>query len=284
MKIGVISSSTFGKYTFQDFLKSAVELGFQSFELPALPDSRVPGMHQNTLDVSLGNLTKLKKEITSYGLEICAVGCWNDFVQFDEEAMAREVKRVKESCDIAQFFECSVVRVFGTLRNGRPKTVIEIGKNLWIDSIIEGFKRCVDYAESAGVYLALENHGTITNDVDIELKIIKEVDSQYLRKNVDVSNYLWRGHDIKTVHRFLKKIAPYTAHTHLKNGTAKEGIMDKYIPTTLGEGEIDIEYFIKELKACNYQGPFCIEYEGQEDPRIGCTKSLDFLKGIISKL
>jgi len=284
MKIGVISSSTFGKYKFQDFLKTVTEIGFQCFELPVVPDPlAIPlGIHQNTVDVRLGNLARIKKEIASYGIEVCAIGCFNDFSYFDEEAMANQVRKVKKCCDIAQFFGCNVVRVFGTLRNGRRKPVVTIKKNQWIDLIVEGFKKCVDYAESAGIFLALENHGTITNDANIELEIFEKVGSKYLRKNVDTANYLWPCNDLKTVHGFLKKLAPYAAHTHLKDAVIEDG---KYKATVLGEGQIDIESFIKELKACDYKGPLCIEYEvDEEDRRRGCTKSLDFLKKTMSRV
>jgi sugar phosphate isomerase/epimerase len=69
-------------------------------------------------------------------------------------------------------------------------------------------------------------------------------------------------------------IAPYTIHTHIKDGI---GTKENYQRKVLGEGEIPIIEAIKILNENNYKGVWCIEYEG-ENKEIGYKKCVEFLK------
>jgi len=130
--------------------------------------------------------------------------------------------------------------------------------------------------------LGLENHGLLTNDADLEIEIIERVGSDNLGITVDTSNFRWYGHSLETVHGYLKRLAPYAVHAHIKDGSAQSGIREDYTATALGEGEIDVGMFIDQLKGCGYGGALCIEYEGKEDPREGAEKSLRFLRRLLA--
>ncbi|MCS7179871.1 MAG: sugar phosphate isomerase/epimerase, partial [bacterium] len=73
-----------------------------------------------------------------------------------------------------------------------------------------------------------------------------------------------------------KAIAPYTIHTHLKDGV---GSRENYIGKVFGEGEIPIIDAIKILKENNYNGVWCIEYEGK-DKEIGYKRCVEYLKAL----
>ena len=73
-------------------------------------------------------------------------------------------------------------------------------------------------------------------------------------------------------------VAPYTFHTHLKDGT---GSLGEYRGAALGDGEIDLQHAIKCLKDNGYDGVWCAEYEGSEGADtgfLGYKKCCDWMK------
>ncbi len=273
MDIGILSLSfSFKGYTFDNFLDSAKEIGFKAYEL-----STAPGAHQGTLQWDDKGVEGIKKKSSSLGLEIYALGGYTNFVRVTAEELKEEVKKVVRYLDIAEKLGAKVIRVFG----GEPNP--HIPESQWVDLIVKGLKECASEAEKKGIYLGLENHGYITNNAELELKILEKVDSPFVRLTVDTSNYYWYGHDLPTIERFYKLVAPYCVHTHLKDGSVKQGIRDKYISLALGEGELPLKLFLDELLSSGYDGPLCIEYEGEEDAKIGARKGYEFLKKYLSE-
>ncbi|MCL5408429.1 MAG: sugar phosphate isomerase/epimerase, partial [Candidatus Omnitrophica bacterium] len=127
--------------------------------------------------------------------------------------------------------------------------------------IIKGIKRAVEIAEKEKVYLALDNHGTITNDYQFQIEIFEKIKSKYLGANLDTMNYRWYGYPVEDLLKIYKSIAPYAIHTHIKDGI---GVKENYTGKIIGEGEIPVSQVIRILKENNYQGVWCIEYEGKD--------------------
>ena len=93
-------------------------------------------------------------------------------------------------------------------------------------------------------------------------------------------NYRWAGHDLETVGRYYEIVAPYTLHTHLKDGTGSRG---NYRGEALGEGEIDLAKAIRCLREAGYDGVWCCEYEGRETTAqvrekvlLGCRRTYNY--------
>lgn len=271
-KIGALGLSM-GRYTFEEFLQYASETGFDGIEI-----STSPGVHKNSMPLTFENIPKIKELLNKYNLKPFAVSGYNDFVQKDIEELARQIEKLENTCKLAKEVSAKVVRAFG----GEPKE--GINRKDSIKLIIEGFREAVKRAEKLGIILGLENHGDITNDARVELEILEGVGSDYLRLTVDTSNYYWYGNKLEDIEEFFKLVAPYTVHTHLKDGSAKNGIKDKYLSLALGEGEINLKLFLTELKNNNYNNPLCIEYEGLEDPKIGLKKGLSWLKNTLKEI
>lgn len=273
MDLGILSLSfSFKGYTFDDFLKSAKEIGFKVYEL-----STAPGAHKGTLRLDDEGLEEVKRKSEAAGLKVYALGGYTNFVRDKAEEMEGEVAKVRRYLEIAEKLGAKVIRVFG----GEPNP--NVPESRWADLIIEGLKECAPEAEKKGIYLGLENHGYITNDAELEIEILEKVGSPFVRLTVDTSNYYWYGRDLATIERYYKLVAPYCVHTHLKDGSAKQGFREKYISLALGEGELPIRLFLDHLLASGYDGPLCVEYEGEEDASIGARKSYEFLRKYLSE-
>ncbi len=157
---------------------------------------------------------------------------------------------------------------------GWPRADIEPSQ--WVPLIIDGLKRCADFAERLDLRFALDNHGMVTNDADRQVAIFEAVNSNRVGANLDTMNYRWAGHDLNTLRRFYDLVAPYTFHTHIKDGT---GSQNEYRGAALGEGEIPLLYAVQALRKAGYQGVWTAEYEGPEaEGGIGYAKCFKWLK------
>ena len=264
MDIGVLGSCM-GRYSFAEFLDATREMGAQCMELPANP-----GFFQGTLD--LDDPAAVRREIEKRGLFVYAIGGGNDFVQPTADGLQAEVGKVRGQIDLAAAMGCDVVRTFG----GEPKEGIPAEE--YPDHLIKGYRAVIPYAEEKGIYLAMENHGWITNDADVEVRIVEAVGSDRMRLTVDTSNYRWFGLDLDTIADHYRKVAPHVIHTHLKDGSAERGKMGDYIALALGEGEIDLPLMLSLLRDNGYQRALCIEYEGAEDAKVGLAKGVAYLR------
>jgi sugar phosphate isomerase/epimerase/catechol 2,3-dioxygenase-like lactoylglutathione lyase family enzyme len=193
------------------------------------------------------------------GIEICAVGSPDDFVQATPEGFEDQVKLVKGYVDLAVKLGASVV----SLKVGTPKEGIATEDA--INLIVDGLKRVAPYAQASKVFLALENRSTLTNNTDILLRILKEVRSLYVRVLLDTGNFLQYGYSPDEVIKAVDIVAPYTVHTHLKDG---RGHKKEFKPAALGAGEIDIEQVLRILKVNGYLHPMCVQYEGPDQPGV----------------
>ena len=247
------------------FLEYAATTGFDAVELfisdfwPENEDS--PETHAEDL----------RKKIDASGLTVCAITGANDFVYLDEENINREVQRMARICIVAKILGTNVIRTEG----GRPKESVPEERH--VEAMAGCLKRCLDFVERKEIYLAVDNHGLVTNDADLQIKLFEEVDSPFVCASMDSMNYRWAGHDLDTVGRFYETIAPYVKHVHLKDGTGARG---DYQGKVIGEGEIDIARAIKSLKDVGFEGTWCIEYEGNEGS-VGYAKCLEQLKTMV---
>lgn len=263
-KIGVIH------YNFPDmdwlaFLDYCARTGFEYVEV-AIADVWAPG----TADPE-ASAREAHSQLDGHGLKASALSAGNDFLLLDEAAIAPQIERMKRiCCDIAPALGTDVIRTEG----GWPKD--EVSPERYVEAISGCLRRCVGFIEPAGIRLALDNHGPVTNDADLQVRIFEAVGSPNVGANLDTMNYRWFGHDLATIDRFYEVIAPHVFHTHLKDGT---GSREDYRGAALGEGEIHLDRAVECLRAAGYDGAWCAEYEGPErDGGAGYAKCCQWMK------
>jgi len=265
-KLGVIHYN-FPRFTLTDFLRYASETGYGYVELQ-ISDVWGPGMEEPEAEAE-----KVRQEVESFGLKVSALAAGNDFVVLDEEQIQYQVERMRRVCGLAQILGTNVIRTEG----GSPKDAVP--KERHVEAMAGCLTRCREFIEADRIYLAVDNHGVVTNDGDLQLELFQRVDSKFVGANLDTMNYRWMGHDIPKINHFYEIIAPYTFHTHIKDGT---GSRAQYVGAALGEGEIDLLHAVKCLQAAGYDGVWCSEYEGREDSTIGYRKCYEWLKANVS--
>jgi len=262
-KIGVIHYN-FPDFSFEQYLQYAADTGYGYLELQS------KDVWGEGIDDPVANSEKVRKQVESYGLKVSALAAQNDFVVLDPEVVTKQVARMKTVCECALVLGTNVIRTEG----GSPKDAVPPER--YVEAMSGCLKRCMEWAEDMDMRLAVDNHGLVTNDGDLQVELFRAVGSKHVGANMDTMNYRWAGHSLEKLAHFYEIVAPYTFHTHMKDGTGCRG---EYRGAALGNGEIDLAFAVKCLKDAGYDGVYCSEYEGKADPSpVGYAKCCEWLK------
>jgi len=209
-------------------------------------------------------LLKIKKLATDLQVTISAVSPGNSFGKDNEKDEVAEVNNIKKWTDIAYVLGAPNLRIFA---GWAPKEKHAV---LW-PKVVKSIKECAEYSAKKGITLAVESHnggGYLPTSVET-LKLLKDVNSPWVKLNLDTGNY----HDTD-MYDALKRSMQYATHMH--------GKIHKLSPDGR-ELEFDYDKIFKILKEANYRGFFNIEYEGKEEELEYVPKSFEMMRRYMKK-
>lgn len=205
------------------------------------------------------HLKKVKQACLTHGLGIACIGVSNNFGRpaAEQEAVQRDIRT---GIDTAQYLGAPVVRLFaGSVRAGDTREAV------W-QRCVEGLKGAAEYAEKAGVPVALQNHNhnnVAATGEDI-VRLLKEVDHPWCRHILDTGQYLGsRGasgfqpddltkHD---VYKSIEQTAPLAVFVRAKLYRLRDG----------KETWLDYDRIFKTLRGVKFNGWVSLVYEGWQD-------------------
>ena len=267
MKFGVIHYNTPGE-TLTEFLDWAAQTGFEYVEL-ARGDVWPEGASRPQAQAE-----KVRQMLDERSLQASALAASNAFVVLEPDAVAEPMEERKVIWELAQIVGTDVLRTEG----GSEKP--EVPQEEWGDAIINCCRQALDFVEPMGIKLAIDNHGTVSNDIPLLLKVIRTVDSPAVGSNLDTMNVRWYGWSLAECDEFYRQLAPYVLHTHMKDGFDSR---ENYRGAALGDGEINLDLVVEQLQAAGYDGVWCAEYEGKEvADGIGYGKCLEWMQANIT--
>lgn len=263
--LGIIHYNLPKEWSLTDFLTYCRETGFECVELSVADiwDESDPSSDPKT------GAEAVRKTVDELGLKVSALSSSNDFVVLDESAIRSQIERMKQICQAAPILGTDVIRTEG----GQPKD--EVAESRYVEAMAGCLTRCLEFVEPAGIKLAVDNHGLVTNNADLQVELFERVGSKQVGANLDTMNYLWAGNDLAEIDRFYEIIAPHVFHTHVKDGT---GSLKDYVGAVLGEGDIHLAHAIECLRKAGYEGAYVAEYEGKEPTPVGYKKCLDWMR------
>ncbi len=126
-------------------------------------------------------------------------------------------------------------------------------------------------ADEQGVTLAFE---TGQETADLLRLTLDELDMPNLKVNFDPANMLL--YDMGDPIKAIELLGPDIRSVHVKDARRpkQKGQWGEEVP--LGQGEVDIPYFLETLKTVGYTGPLCVEREVGDQP----SRLRDILEGI----
>jgi sugar phosphate isomerase/epimerase len=236
--------------TLFDFIDTAAELPLDAVELTSYYFA----------ETSDAYLKKLEAHAQRKKLAISGVPVGNNFCLRDDAKRKAEIQKVKDWTARAAKLGAKTVRIFaGNLEKG--DTLAEAQKR-----VVEATEECCEAAGKLGIYLALENHGGITDTPEHLLDLVKPVRSQWLGVNIDTGNF--RTPD---PYADIAKIAPYGVVSQVKTEVSPGG----------KKQEADLGRVVKILKEANFHGYVALEYEASEDPKVAVPRHIKELRKLI---
>jgi len=170
-----------------------------------------------------------------------------------------QVEYIRKAVDWAPIFDTNIVRVVsGHGSQGLEHEVV-------LQSIADGLKACLDYAEEKNVVLAFEDHWGVGTNVKDFMRILELVGDDRLKVNLDTANV-----GSKDIVELTGLVKDRVVHTHCSE------LLDNKHGVVIGRGEVDFKGIFTILKNNNYDGWVSLEAlaGGKEDLRF----SVDFIK------
>ncbi|MCI0499340.1 MAG: sugar phosphate isomerase/epimerase [Planctomycetales bacterium] len=133
--------------------------------------------------------------------------------------------------------------------------------------VIESVEKCLPAAEKCGVMLGLENHWGLGRTPEGVLRIVKAVNSPWLKVLLDTGNFLEDPYD---------KLEMLAAETVLMQAKTYYGGGIWY---TL---DLDYPRIAQIMNKHQFRGFISLEFEGKEDWKTAIPKSLDVLRNAFS--
>ncbi len=261
MKLGIASYSynrylTDGSMTIEDFIDEAFRLDVDGVEL-----------NQLYFKPEVDRIKSIKRALLDYGLDLSCVTVDNNFCKPNPDERKIEVEFVKNWIEATVKLGSPIMRINA---GWPPKGVSEDDA---FKMSVKCIKESVDYAEQYGLMIAVENHGGITSTAEQVLKLIKAVDSDWFRVNLDLGNFR------EDVYESIEAVMPYTVHIHAK---MYELTLEWYgLSSYWVEKKLDYRRIMEIIARFGYNGYLSLEYEGKEDPLITIPRALDFLSNIM---
>jgi sugar phosphate isomerase/epimerase len=243
----------------------AAEMGFDGVEI----------LHRQMSDESNGYLQRLKQRAFVNGLDLCGFSTHQGFLSPDADKRKKNVEHTLHCIELAYMLGIPTMRV-NTGTWGTSKDFDELMRNRGVEPplpghtdeegfkwVVDGYQQCLKTAERCGVTLGLENHWGLGRTPEGVLRVVREVNSPWLRATLDTGNFLEDPYDR------LEQMAPEAVYVQAK--------------TYDGGGlwytlELDYPRIAAMLRKHGYRGYVSLEFEGKEDPRTGIPKGLAVLR------
>jgi len=286
MKISVSSYSylsIFGKDGFDIYklVKTVKEQGFDGLEIAHIPNG----------DIEISEFFKLIRKLCGEeGLEIPNYCVSSDFLNGSGGDIEKEIATVKENVDLAEVLGAKCIRhdaTWGVKKEIPPPR----GFDDVVDRIAYGYRAVTEYAEKKGIATSVENHGYFVQDSIRVEKLINKVGHKNFGSLLDIGNFMCA--DENPIYA-VGVLAPYIKHVHAKDFHVKSGMGPdpgegffksrggNYLRGSIvGHGNVPVDQCINIIKSSGYDGFISIEFEGLENPILGTSYGLNYLKKFV---
>ena len=268
-----IAVATYSFWRFKDGLKLKIEECIDKATAFGFDGVDILHMQMHREDDSY--LQELKSHALINGITLCGLSIHQGFVSPDEDVRKKNIDHTIKCMELAHKLGIPCMRL-NTGRWGTTKSFDQLMKNRGIEPplpgytdedaypwVIESIEKCLPAAEKYGVLLALENHWGLGLTPQGLLRIVKAVDTPWLKILMDTGNFLEDPYDR------LEIIAPHTVFVQAKT---------YYGGGTYYTLDLDYDRIAKILNKYDYKGYISLEFEGEEDYKTALPKSLSLLR------
>ena len=268
--IGVSTYSFWGfrRHEFRSIAKClelAADMGFDGVEI----------LQRQMEDQSNAFLQKIKQRAFTLGLDLMGFSTHQGFLRPDQEERLKNIDLTISQIEQAYQLGIPTMRVnTGTWGTSKNFDILMANKGIeppidgYTDEdgyewVIDAFEKIIPHAERCGVTLGLENHWGLGLTVEGVDRIIRAIDSPWLKVSLDTGNFLEEPYP---------KLAKLADQTVLLQAKTYHGGGIWY---TL---DLDYSRIASIMKEAGFRGYVSLEFEGKEDPLTAIPKSLRKLR------
>jgi sugar phosphate isomerase/epimerase len=234
-----------GAMTTVEFLDAAVALGFEAVEL---------------CDRTIGDPGTLATALTDRGLALPSLALRNDFTG-DRRSVAENIDHVRRWLDVAAGLSCRTARIWTGWQRADG-----VGRR----QIRDAMDRVIRHAAAAGVAVAVETHGGLSNDP----AFLSELCERYPRSGfgvcLDFGNL-----PAESRRAAIAALAPLTTHVHVKSHEFNAQGVETTIP---------LSWAISTVRDCGFDGQWVIEYEGPPPFEVGIDRTVLTLRRALGRI
>jgi L-ribulose-5-phosphate 3-epimerase len=252
------------KLGIEECIDLAAEAGFDGVEI----------LHVQ-MDESNAALQRIKQRAFRHGLDLCGFSTHQTFVSPDPQIRQQNIDHTIKCIELAYALGIPTIRV-NTGRWGTSGSFDELMANKGIEPNLEGYsdddgfgwviesmEKCLPAAERCGVVMGLENHWGLGRTAAGVLRVIKAINSPWLRATLDTGNFL------ENQYEQYAELAPEAVFVQAKT---------YYGGGTWYTLDIDYDRVAKTLRDVDYRGYISLEFEGKEKHETAIAKSLTMLR------
>ena len=189
----------------------------------------------------------LKRRAFLAGLEISGTPIRNNFCLPPGPALEKELAHVRKWVDHCVKLGSPAIRVFA----GKPPK--DGDREKAFRQAVSGTKEACAYAASKGIFLAIENHGYLTETADDVLRLLEGVGSEWFGINLDTGNF--HGDPLANIAKAAPHAVTCQVKTMVRKGSSKE------------REPADLARIVAVLREGGYRGYLTLEYEGKDPHR-----------------
>ena len=254
-------------------LEQAADMGFDGVEILHVHMEEAAKAAGGSVNNAL--LHRIKQRAFALGLDLMGFSTHQGFVTPDVDKRKQNIEHTAKCLEMAHELGIPTIRV-NTGRWGTSKNFDALMANKGIEPrlpghtddegfawVIDSFGELCKRAQKLGVVMGLENHWGLGREATGVLRVIKAVDSPWLKATLDTGNFL------ENMYPQMETLAP---HAVLVQAKTYHGGGEWY---TL---EIDYTRVANILRKAGYRGYISLEMEGKEAPATAVPKSLETLR------
>lgn len=197
-----------------------------------------------------GRIEQTKRDIGSRNLRIACVSSSANLYVEDPAKRAKELGDARRFIDLAGALGSPCVRVFGGKDESDKSPAPDAATKA---RVATGLRDLGAYAGQHNVTVILESHDHFTSSATLK-DVLSQVDSGNVGLLWDAYHTFADGHEDPEL--TVRQLGKWIRHTHLKDSSDTS---EHYV--LVGRGTVPIQRQIAALRAIDYKGFFCFEWE-----------------------
>lgn len=278
----------YGRNSIEDIVKMASDIGFDGIEFRYMPPNELSNLG---FEAYVDEIARCKEK---YGLKTIIMALYlADVLNSPENERDDELLKVVKRAEYAN-------KVCGTtVFNAIGKPIKSSDKNIPSDKYechgsaaasekelqdtVNVFKIIGKEIGKFGAKLAFETHMNYVHDTpEATKKLVDMIDVSSVGINMDFGNTVLFPKHIG-LEEAIDLYGDKLFYVHLKNSVSVPGI-DKMIPISLSEGEINHRAYLTKLREACFEGPICIEAPRNGDRKWFAKSDFKYIKSVVEDI